>query len=160
MITISLRRTVLPVVLGLAVLAAGCSRTAAQPTLESALPVVPGQDWAAAHDALARLDPNLRDAAGLGGRIATAKADLLVAGYRFEELAIAGLADRTAVRSVTLSARAPGAGCDKARDDLLRALGSDWDAGETRLGATTASKVGRSARILCTGTALSLAISG
>ncbi len=139
---------------------AACTRTAAQPTVEAALPVAPGDAWASAHEALARLDPHLRDAAGLGGRTATAKAELVVAGYRFDMVAIAGLADRTAVRSVTLSARPPKSGCEKVRDDLLKALGSEWDAGDTRLGAVTATRNGRSARIVCNGAEFSLAIVG
>ncbi|BDG05453.1 hypothetical protein [Anaeromyxobacter oryzae] len=139
---------------------AACSRTAAQPTVEAALPAAPGQAWASAHDALARLDPHLRDAAGLGGRTATAKSSVVVAGYRFDQVAIAGLADRDAVRSVTLSAPSPKSGCEKIREDLLKALGSEWDAGETRLGAVTATKTGRSARIVCNGAEFSLAIIG
>lgn len=139
---------------------AGCARTSAQPTLEASLPVAPGQDWSAAHDALARLDPNVRDAAGLGGRTATAKVAVVVAGHTFDAVAIAGLSDRSSVRSVTLSARPPRDGCEKIRGDLLGALGSEWDAGETRLGATSATKNGRSARIVCNGAELSLAIVG
>ncbi len=144
----------------LVLLASACARTAAQPPVEAALPVQPGEPWDAAHGALAKLDPNLRDVAGVGGRTSTAKADVTVAGYKFDEVSIAGLLERQSVRSVTVTARPPSAGCDKARDDLLRALGPDWNAGEPRLGAVTATRNGRAARIVCTGAELSLAIVG
>ena len=73
----------------------------------------------------------------------------------------AGAVARPSVRTVTLTAPSPAAGCDRARDDLLKALGSDWTAGDLRLGAVTATKgTTRSARIVCTGSELSVSIVG
>ncbi len=140
--------------------AAACSSTAAQPPFEAALPVQPGEPWDVAHGALAKLDPNLRDVSGVGGRTSTARAGVTLAGYRFDEVSIAGLLDRASVRSVTVTAPPPSGGCDKVRDDLLKALGPEWNAGEPRLGAVTATRNGRAARIVCTGAELSLAIVG
>lgn len=143
------------------VLVAACSRGTPAASLEAKLPVLPGEAWDQACGALERLDPNARQVEGVGGRTAVAKAPLDIAGYHFEQLSIAGVAARPNVRTVTLSAPAPGAGCDRAREDLLKALGSEWTAGDLRLGAITATKGStRAARIVCTGAELSVSIIG
>ena len=142
----------------LLVVAAGCAQST--PSVEASLPVTPGEAWTDARGALARLDPQLHEVAAVKGRSAAAKAELVIAGYRFEEVRIVGAPDYPFVRSVVLSAPAPSAGCEKAREDVLRALGSSWSAGETTLGATTAKRGSHAARITCSGGELSLAFIG
>lgn len=150
-----------PLLLALALAAAGCSRTAASPTLVAALPVVPGEAWDDARSALARLDPAVRDLQGLGGRTAIAKAELVLAGQKFEEVSIAGVASRPSVRTVRVAAPSPGDRCDEVRDALVRALGPDWVPGEKVLGAVTVTNgPTRSARIVCNGAELSVSIVG
>lgn len=141
--------------------AAACSSSTAAPGFEAALPVVPGQTWDQARAALERLDPAAREVEGVGGRTTVAKAPVTVAGVRFDEISIAGVASRPQVRSVKLSAPPPASGCDRVRDDLVHALGAGWSVGEPSLGAVTATKgATRSARIVCTGAELSLSIVG
>jgi hypothetical protein len=142
------------------VLAAACSSTAAQPTLEASLPAKPGDPWQDAHANLARLDPALRDTSAAVARAATAKAAVTVAGVRFDEIRIAGVPDRTTVRSVSLSAPPKPDACDKVRADLVKALGSDWTAAAPVLGVTTATSGFRTARIACNGGELSFSITG
>ncbi len=142
----------------LAVLAAGCSRSG--PAIESALPVLPGAAWDGAHAALARLDPNAQDATAAGGRATTAKAELVIGGVHFDEVRITGKADLPRVRAVSLATRPPASGCDRIRDELVKALGPAWNVGETQLGATTARREGQIARIVCNGAELSLTIAG
>ncbi|ACG74266.1 conserved hypothetical protein [Anaeromyxobacter sp. K] len=155
----SLVRT--PTVLAVLFTLAACARGSAGGSLEAKLPVSPGAPWDDARGQLEKLDPNARLMEGLGGRTAVAHTQLEIAGYRFEELSIAGAVARPSVRTVTLTAPSPAAGCDRARDDLLKALGSDWTAGDLRLGAVTATKgTTRSARIVCTGAELSVSIVG
>ncbi len=139
--------------------AAACSRSAAAPPFEASLPVTPGEPWEQAHAALAKLDPKLRDATGLGARSSTASAIVTVGGYAFQAVGIAGATDRTTVRSVLLVAPPPPS-CDKAREDLVKALGAGWDPGEPQLGALTATKGMKSARIVCTGAELAVSIVG
>lgn len=142
-------------------LAAACSRTPADPGFETALPVAPGQTWDQARAALERLDPEAHEVTGVGGRTEVARTPVTVAGIRFDEVSIAGVASRPQVRSVRLSATPPAAGCDHVRDELVRALGAGWSAGEPSLGAVTATKgTTRSARIVCNGAELSLSILG
>lgn len=139
-------------------LSAACTRSA-KPGLESKLPVKVGESWDSAHAELAKLDPHLKDAEGLGARSATASTPLTLAGYQFKALGIAGATDRPTVHSVLLVAPPPES-CDKARDDLVKALGSGWDVGEPKLGAVTATKGLRTARIVCTGAELTLSVVG
>lgn len=154
----SLARRTLPLAL---VALAACSRGSSASSLEARLPVEPGAPWDDARGTLEKLDPNARLLEGLGGRTAVAHTALEIAGYRFEELSIAGAVARPSVRTVTLTAPPPPSGCDRARDDLLKALGSEWTAGDQRLGAITATKgTTRSARIVCTGSELSVSIVG
>lgn len=142
-------------------LAASCSSTTAAPGFEAALPVAPGQPWDQARAALERLDPGAREVEGVGGRTTVARTPVTVAGIRFDEVSIAGVASRPQVRSVKLSAPPPASGCDRVRDDLVHALGAGWSAGEPSLGAVTATQgATRSARIVCTGAELSLSIVG
>lgn len=143
----------------LVTLAAGCTRSS-RPGIETALPVLPGAAWDGAHETLARLDPHLRDANAVGGRASTAKADVVVAGVRFEEVMITARADLPRVRSVSLAAHPPEGGCDGVRETLVKALGPAWSVGETRLGATTARHDGQVARIVCNPAELSLTIAG
>lgn len=142
----TLSHTALPIV---AALLAACSSTSAQPSFEASLPVRPGEPWEAARAALAKLDPQLRDSDSPGARASTAKATLSLAGYAFDEVRIAGLADRPAVRSVILSGKPDPASCDRMRDDLVKALGGEWSAQPAVLGVTVATQGNRSARIVC-----------
>lgn len=145
----------------LLLLVAACSSTTAAPGFEAALPVVPGQAWDQARAALERLDPDAKEVEGVGGRTTVARTPVTVAGIRFDEVSIAGVASRPQVRSVKLSAPPPATGCDRVRDDLVHALGAGWSAGEPSLGAVTATQgATRSARIVCTGAELSLSIVG
>lgn len=140
---------------------AACSSTPSVSPLEAALPVAPGEPWEEARTTLEKLDPQAREAEGVGGRTTVAKATVTVAGVRFDEVSIAGVASRPQVRAVKLTAPSPGDGCDRVRAELLDALGSGWSAGEPRLGAITATKgTTRSARIVCTGAELSVSIIG
>lgn len=145
----------------LLLLVAACSSTTAAPGFEAALPVVPGQAWDQARAALERLDPAAKEVEGVGGRTTVARTPVTVAGIRFDEVSIAGVASRPQVRSVKLSAPPPATGCDRVRDDLVHALGAGWSASEPSLGAVTATQgATRSARIVCTGAELSLSIVG
>ena len=139
--------------------ALGCSRSAG-PTVETTLPVAPGEAWDDARAALVRLDPAVQDATAVGSRASTAKAEVVVAGVRFQQLMITAPADRPRVRSVSLAAPPPSGDCAKIRSELLRALGPAWSEGETRLGATLATRESRVARIVCNGAELSLTIAG
>lgn len=141
-------------------LAAACSSTAAQPTLEASLPAKPGDPWLDARANLARLDPALRDTDAATARASTAKAAVTIAGVRFEEIRIAGLPDRTTVRSVSLSAPPKPDTCDRVRADLVKGLGSGWTAPAPVLGVTTATFGSRTARIACNGSELSFSITG
>ncbi|ABS27616.1 hypothetical protein [Anaeromyxobacter sp. Fw109-5] len=143
----------------LVALASACAR-ASGPGIESALPVLPGSPWDGAHEALARLDPHLRDASAVGARASTAKTEVVIAGVRFEEVMITAKADLPRVRSVSLAAAPPRDGCEHVREELVKALGPAWNVGETRLGATTARHDGQVARIVCNGAELSLTIAG
>lgn len=157
MIHSSVRRRVAAL---LFVLSAACSSTAASPTLEASLPARPGQPWEDARAALARLDPAVRDTAAATARAATAKTPVTLVGVRFDEVRIAGVPDRTTVRSVSVSGAPQPAACDRIRDDLLKALGPDWTAAAPVLGVTTATSGYRTARIACNGSELSLSITG
>lgn len=142
-------------------LLAACSRAAKPSAFEASLPVSPGQPWDTARAALEHLDPAARELEGVGGRTTVARAPITVAGVTFQEVSIAGVASRSEVRTVKLSAQPPASGCDQVREGLLEALGSDWTAGETRLGAVTATNgPTRSARIVCNGGELSVSIIG
>jgi hypothetical protein len=144
----------------LLILAAACSSTAASPTLEASLPAKPGDLWENAHANLARLDPALRDTSAATARAATAKAAVTVAGVAFEEIRIAGVPDRTTVRSVSLFATPKPAACDGFRDGVIKALGRDWTVNAPVLGVTTATAGYRTARIACNGSELSFLITG
>lgn len=157
MIDISVRRRVAAL---LFVVAAACSSTAASPSLEASMPVHPGQPWDDAHAALAKLDPALRDTTAATARATTAKAAVTLAGVRFDEIRMAGVPDRTTVRSVSFFGQPQPAACDKVRGDLVKALGPDWTAADPVLGVTTATSGYRTARVACNGGELSLSITG